>query len=157
VASRYQILDEPLPGPLAAYAVNPMWPLLAQMLAGSWLALPWFAFNGFALGSPTRLREALLALAGLGTTAALAFGLLVGADSLSLTTEQVRYLLVGLVFVKLCLAYGLFLLQRRTFGIFEFYGGTVRNPLVVLIAGALARPVVLAKLQSELIAYLALS
>ena len=43
---RYQIPDEPRPGPLRQLVVAPTWPLLATMLAGCWLAWPWFCFNG---------------------------------------------------------------------------------------------------------------
>lgn len=158
MASRYQILDEPMPGPLAAYAVNPMWPLLAQMLGGTWLALPWYAFNGFALGSPTRVREAVLAGAGLLGGVAVSWGLIFLGDSFAVKAPEARYLLIVLVIFKLAVAYLLYIQQRRTFGLFEYYGGRVRNPLLVLVAAAILRPMILEKLQSldELLLFLAL-
>ena len=55
--SSYRLPDEPKPGRLERLVTDPIWPLFATMLAGAWLGLPWFAFNAFALGSPTRWRE----------------------------------------------------------------------------------------------------
>jgi len=43
----YRIADEPRPGALSQLAVNPLWPLLAVMLGGTWIAWPWFALNTF--------------------------------------------------------------------------------------------------------------
>jgi tetratricopeptide (TPR) repeat protein len=71
-SKRYRIIDEPSPSSLARVAVKPFWPLLASMLGGTWLAVPWFILNGFALGSPTRRREALLAALAVGGALALA-------------------------------------------------------------------------------------
>ena len=71
-SQRYRIMDEPSPSSVARWAVKPFWPLLATMMAGTWLGAPWFVFNGFALGSPTRRREIVLALVALLGSAALA-------------------------------------------------------------------------------------
>ena len=113
----YRILDEPTPGALAAYVVNPTFPMLALMLAGTWLAAPWFAFNALALGSPTARREIGLAIAmlagafllliinliGLGLGPLLT-GMLsdafkdrlvgAGSDELAATAQGLRYALV---------------------------------------------------------------
>ena len=78
-STTYHLADEPRPGGLAHLAVQPFWPLLAMMLAGSWLALPWFVVNALAVGSPTRGKEiglAVLAFAGsLGLVLAVIGGL----------------------------------------------------------------------------------
>ena len=65
----YQIADEPVETTLAAYVVNPTAPLLAAMVAGSWLSWPWFAFNAIAMGSPTKKKELTLCAIALGGTA----------------------------------------------------------------------------------------
>src|SRR5688500_16070714 len=64
----YRVVDEPHPSGLSQWAVRPLWPLFAQMLAGAWLSWPWFVLNAFALGSATRKREAMyIGAAGLGS------------------------------------------------------------------------------------------
>lgn len=60
----YHVVDEPMPGRLAESVVSPSWCLFAVMFGGTWLSWPWFVWNGFALGSPTRRREAVWAAAG---------------------------------------------------------------------------------------------
>ena len=50
----YHIADEPAASPLSKYAVSPLWPMLAVMFGGAWLAWPWFAVNAFAIGSASR-------------------------------------------------------------------------------------------------------
>ena len=61
----YHIPDEPRPGGLVRWAVNPVWPFIAVMLGGAWLSWGWFLFNGAAIGSPSRARERLLVAVGL--------------------------------------------------------------------------------------------
>jgi hypothetical protein len=126
----YSIRDEPQSGPLSAYAVNPMWPLLAVMFAGAWLGWVWFAFNAVALGTPTRRQEH--AIVGVAFTATAAFAV------------ALRLALLVITVWKLGLSYALYLVQRRTFHIYEYYGGAVRNGLGVVIAGAIVgRPLVM--------------
>ena len=63
----YHIPDEPVPSRWNHLVVDPLWPLLAVMFAGSWLAFPWFAFNGFVMGAHNRYKTLFLssvALAG---------------------------------------------------------------------------------------------
>ena len=66
---KYKILDEPSPGPLAAAAVDPQWPLLVSMLAGPWLGWPWFIVNAHAVGSGSKWKQTLLVLVGLAGSA----------------------------------------------------------------------------------------
>jgi len=132
----YRIQDEPSPSGLSHVVVNPVWPLLASMLAGAWLALPWFALNSFALGSATRRREWVLA----AVTLPVAFLLLLGMGLLRawevVPPGAMPYLAVGLTVWKLTVAYQLFTLQQRSFALHEYYGGTVRNGMFVLLAGS---------------------
>jgi len=81
----YRIIDEPRPGPLAQIAVNPVWPFLSVMMAGGWLAWPWFALNAFAIGSARKRAEALTVLG-----ATLAAGALALASSPSSATRSSR-------------------------------------------------------------------
>lgn len=60
--SEYAIADEPAPGRFQAYVVSPFIPLLATMLAGSLLGLPWLVFNGWAMGAMTRKRDTVIAV-----------------------------------------------------------------------------------------------
>ena len=50
----YAIADEPIETQRRHLVVDPSGPLLAEMVCGTWLSLPWFAFNAMAMGSPTR-------------------------------------------------------------------------------------------------------
>lgn len=139
-AAGYHIEDEPLPGPWQHLAVQPFWPLLGLMLAGSWLGLAWFVVNGFAVGSPSRWREAALAAAGFAGSVALVFllFLLVGAEVLP--AAALPYAAVGITVWKLVVGYLLFLWQRRSIHLYEHFGGTLANGLpVVLVAALLGR------------------
>lgn len=142
----YRVLDEPNPGGFSHLAVNPLWPLLAVMLGGVWLSWPWFVLNGFAVGSPTRSRELGLALGGLVGTAGLLvlLGWLRYQDLLG--DVGFSYAVVGLVVWKLLVSYWLYVLQARTFGLYEYFGGTVRNGALVVVLALFLRPRVLAGL-----------
>jgi hypothetical protein len=142
-SSAYRIQDEPAPSGLGHLIVNPVFPLLSIMFAGAWLALPWFAFNAFALGSPTRRKELALALAAPVGLVAISLGLAVAYTLLKLPEASLPYLRVLLIVWKLAVAYWLFDLQKRGFALHEYFGGRVRNGVLVLVAGLMLRPVVL--------------
>jgi hypothetical protein len=139
----YRIQDEPSPSGLGHLIVNPLFPLLSIMFAGAWLALPWFVFNSFALGSPTRRKELALAVAGPLGMLGLALALGVASQVLELPKASLPYLQVLLIVWKLAVAYWLFDLQKRSFALHEYYDGLVRNGLPVMIAGLLLRGSVL--------------
>ncbi|WPO00581.1 hypothetical protein [Pseudomonas sp. MUP55] len=122
--SGYRIEDEPRPGALAKWAVSPLWPLLGLMLGGAWLGLPWFVFNSIAIGSPTRVREWLLAGVALVGSVLIGFVLLqlVGGGYLQ-TQAQIQYALLVLVVWKLLLGYVLYMQQNATIEIYQYYGG----------------------------------
>lgn len=73
-AGGYRIIDEPAPSALGRYVTNPFLMMIVAMVAPAFLAqvidypqllvLAWFAFNSFALGSPTRGREMVWIAAG---------------------------------------------------------------------------------------------
>ena len=139
----YRIQDEPAPSGLAHLIVNPVFPLLAVMLGGSWLALPWFVLNGFALGSPTRGKELGLALAGPAGVMALYLGLVLLTERAGLPAGALPYLYLGIILWKLVVAYWLFDLQKSVFALHEYFDGQVRNGLPVLAVGFLLRKTVL--------------
>jgi hypothetical protein len=140
VAGSYRIADEPVPGRLAGLAVNPFWPLVASMVAGFWLALPWFAFNAAAMGSATRRREWAWIAGGLVVSAGLGGGLLWAVDHEVLGVRAFRYALLGLVAWRLAVAYVLFALQQPSFELHRHFGGASRNGVLLVAAGALVAP-----------------
>jgi hypothetical protein len=131
----YRILDEPSPGRLARLAVNPFFPLLALMMAGAWAGLPWLLFNGLAIGSATRRREALWLLGGLVATAAVV-GLLLALDQRGLLARSaVPFLVIAPEICKLVAGYASFELQERSYVLYRYFGGPTQNgvlPLLVL-------------------------
>ncbi|MDP3844838.1 MAG: hypothetical protein Q8R10_00155 [Pseudomonas sp.] len=138
--SVYRIEDESRPGNLAKFAVEPLWPMLGLMMGGAWLGLPWFALNGIAVGSPTRVREAVLAGVGLLGSLALAFVLLhLWQSGYVVSKEMLQYALLVLVVWKLTIGYMLFLLQSSTIELYQYYGGVLnRFGLPVALLGAFA-------------------
>ena len=131
----YRIVDEPQPSPVAQVAVNPLWPLLAVMLGGVWLSWPWFVVNAVALGSPTRRREAGWAAAGVvGATAVVGAVIALIAGGM-LPENRAAYGLLALTVWKLWVSYRLYLLQVRTFHLYEYFGGTVRNGILAVLVG----------------------
>jgi hypothetical protein len=136
----YRIADEPVPSRFSHLAVHPLWPLLAMMLAGAWLSWPWYAVNGFALGSPTRRRELVVALGGFLAVFATLWGLGTAIEMGWLGELSRRYAPIPLSVVKLGISYWLFVAQARSFQLYEHFGGVVRNGLLLTLAGTFLRP-----------------
>lgn len=133
----YRIQDEAAPGGLVRFAVNPFWPLLGVMLGGVWLSWSWLLFNGFAVGSPTRRQEQFWIAGGLLGAFLISFALLwAAAAEILTTTAEFAYAGLALTAWKLGITYVLYLLQSRTIAIYEYYGGTLRNGLPVLLVAA---------------------
>jgi hypothetical protein len=134
MSATYRILDEPRPGALGHLVVNPVFPLLSFMMAGAWLGVPWFIFNGFAMGSTTRRKETLLAVLVVPGSLLLVvlLGMLLHAGVL--TKASMPYAYVGTTVWKLAVGYALYNLQQRSFALHEYYGGVVRNGALVLVA-----------------------
>jgi hypothetical protein len=130
----YRIADEPTPGALARLTVNPFWPMLATMLAGSWLGAPWFVFNAFALGSATRRRESAWAVGSVLVSAALAYGVLFADAQRLAPLWTLRGGLVLVAAARLTGAYFAYLAQSASFELHRHFGGPVVNgaPLALL-------------------------
>lgn len=135
MAARYVIPDEPRPSGLSHLVVNPVWPLFAQMLGGSWLALPWFALNGLALGSPTRMKEWACLLASLLGSGFLMLLLVLASDRGWLGATGIRIAGLSIIALKISIAYALYLMQSRSFELWEYFGGMARNGIFVVAAG----------------------
>lgn len=132
----YQIADEPIETSLGAYVVRPSAPLLAIMVAGAWLAWPWFAFNAIAMGSPTRRKELALCAAAFAGTAALAALVIALARAGVLPSgAPIRIALLAVTAFKLTMTYYICAVQDRTFHVYEYYGGKIRSAGAVLGAG----------------------
>src|ERR1051326_4685747 len=101
----YAIPDEPQRSRWANYVFRPTAPLLATMVAGSWLAPPRFAFNAVAMGSPTRRGEIQLCLVGFAGTVVLAFATVMLLDRGLLGDTSLRLLLLAISTWKLSIAY----------------------------------------------------
>lgn len=155
MADRYRIVDEPQPGSLTQLAVAPFWPLLALMLGGAWLAWPWFAVNGLAVGSATRRREIGLVIGALVVSVVIAATVYLLDEG---TSEWVIQLFVlALQIVKLGFGYALFNMQARSFGLFEYFGGTRRNGMFVVLAGAFLRAKLLGAISDHTLLLLVLA
>lgn len=133
----YRIEDEPSPGALAHLAVKPVWPLFGLMFGGSWLAFPWFLFNAFAVGSPTRWREGAAALGALTGNAVIALGLLAATGAGWLDKGSLPYAGLALVVWKLGLGYLILNWQSRSIALYEVFGGRLKNGLPVALLGGL--------------------
>jgi hypothetical protein len=151
MSREYLLPDEPQPQGLERFAVNPAFALFASMLAGQWLAWPWFIVNAIALGSPTRKREiAMVAIAAIGAVV-ISVALLVVDDAYDLPKWAVRLSLLALTTWKLAWAYAIETVQARTFQLYAYYGGKRRNALPLVLIGAFVlRPLVLGLFDSTL-------
>jgi hypothetical protein len=147
-ATRYALPDEPSPSRLDRWVVDPMWPFFGLMLGGLWLALPWYVFNGMALGSPTRGRETLaLATAAIGS-ALLALAIFYAAGSGWLEGVGVRLSLLSLTLLKLGMGFAVYSLQSRSFELWQHFGGVPRNGILLAVAGVFIEPRLFALIDS---------
>jgi hypothetical protein len=144
VTANYIVADEPVETSWRHLVVAPSGPLLAEMLCGSWLSLPWFAFNAIAMGSPTKRKEIGLCILAVAVTAVLGFAVLALRERGVIESITVlRFALLGIVTWKHAIAYAIHTLQSRTFHVYEYYGGPVRSASYVISTGFLLRDVVL--------------
>lgn len=141
----YQIADEPIETSLRSYVVRPTVPLLAVMVAGAWMSWPWFAFNAIAMGSPTRRKEIGLCAAAFAGTGLLAVLLLELIDLGVIRPEgmSLRLAILAIIAFKLTITHYISIVQERTFHVYEYYGGPVRGPGRLLLAGWLLSSVVI--------------
>lgn len=129
--SGYHILDEPRPSGLARLVVDPMWPLLACMLVSGSFGLTWLAFNAWAVGSVTRVRETWICALGI----LIALGLFILLAVLELDKPAMRYAFLGVVVIKLGAGYWASGLQQRSVELFEYFGGKKQAGFLVLLVG----------------------
>lgn len=153
--SAYHIADEPAPSPLSKVAVRPLWPMLAVMFGGAWLAWPWFALNAFAIGSASRKRELGLIALGIGLTAALSLVIVRSFERGVIDDEQFGYAIISVVAVKLLCCYRLQLMQTRSYELYRYFGGVSRNGTIAIIIAFMLRKAVLLKLPLVGILFLA--
>jgi hypothetical protein len=136
----YAIADEPHETPWRHLVVNPSGPLLAEMTCGSWLSIPWFAFNAIAMGSPTKIKEAAMCVAAFAVTAVAALLLIWAIDTdIIVSTTVIRLCVLAIITWKLAIAYWIHTIQSRTFHVYEYYGGAVRSASAVLATGYVLR------------------
>lgn len=133
--ARYRIPDEPRGSVSAKFVCDPMWPLFATMFGGLWFGVPWFVFNAFAMGSPTRMRELVTlvcAVIGLLLAASL---VVYGVHTGVLPTSSVPYLVIGIVCARLAVAYVVYQWQSTPFELWQYYGGTPMNGMLLVFGG----------------------
>jgi hypothetical protein len=148
--SIYSIADEPKPGGLSHLVVNPLWPLLAFMLGGTWFGWGWFVLNGVALGSATLRREISLVAAGfIGSFVILSIGGIFLTSYDSNNPIGIRFILLTVTVWKLTISYLLYVMQERSFAIYSYYNERVRNGLIIVILGVLVGHRVIAALSSN--------
>lgn len=132
-ASAYSIIDEPRPGPLKRFAMNPMLPFLGYMLfmpVGAAL----FVLNALALRGRTMAWEIGFALGGLALFSRFwllepALNAAMDAGWLSLTTFEawsfsIKYLMLLPLAVGLWLGYKVFIWQSATYEIHTYFDST---------------------------------
>jgi hypothetical protein len=140
----YQIADQPIDGSLRDYVVRPTLPLLAMMLCGAWLAWPWFAFNAIAIGSPTRRKEVALCAAAFGATLGLSLLVFVLFRAGVIPNGlPLRFAILAITTFKVGISYYISGVQERTFHVYTYYGGPVRDARRLVSAGWVARGFVL--------------
>ncbi|MGA9526297.1 MAG: hypothetical protein WBV82_32865 [Myxococcaceae bacterium] len=137
----YQILDEPTPSAWARFTVDPFWIFFGAMLAGGWLAWPWFVLNAIAIGSATRRREIGFVLAGVVGAVILAVAVAFSLGLGLLSKSALPYAMIAFPVWRLLVAYKLHALQASSFELHQYFSRPVFNGGVVVMVGAfLVRP-----------------
>ena len=136
----YTIIDEPRPGSLARLAVDPLWPFLALMVGGPWVGLPWFVFNGVAIGSASLRKEITWALVALVTQVAIWSGVIVLVGALGLGKLELGYLRFVPIVSMMTWGYVLHFNQARSAQLFVHFGGRLHLGWPLAIGASVARP-----------------
>jgi hypothetical protein len=134
-ASTYRILDEPVPGTLSRFIVQPFWPLLALMFSGAWIAWPWFVFNSVAVGSATLRREVLLVLAALATSVATVLLMMLVLKTFGPYDRIYTYSRLAIVVGKIVFGYVLYTSQAGSVALYEHFHRPPQSGVWV-VAGA---------------------
>lgn len=133
--SKYEIIDEPAPGALAQLSTNPMWPLLAVMVASPVYGWLWFIINSFAIGSPTKIREIIVSLMGMVFISFFYLFLSELKQSETIYLDYIEYIRFSGVIVYISISYYLFVVQTQPFQLYEYFNGKVINGVPVLVIG----------------------
>ena len=121
------------------------------MLCGAWLAWPWFAFNAIAMGSPTRRKELAMCVVAVAGTAVFGYIVLALVKNGVIESLVVRDLcFLAIAAWKMAMAYWVSTVQSRTFDVYTYYGGTVRQAHAVIAAGYWIRPLLLGGIDDPL-------
>lgn len=129
----YRVMDEPRPGKLSQFAVDPMWPMLAFMLGGAVCSWLWSLFNSFAIDGPNRYRERALIAAAVVTYVLALGAVIILVESHVLLRSYTPYLMLGVTVVELIFCYALYLRQQEDFEIYKYFGGQLANPWAGLL------------------------
>ena len=122
-------------GAAKAAVVRPVYPLLALMFAGVWLAWPWFLLNEHLMKSDDLRRQAKVVALGLVGAAGIAAIVLALVEAEVLGVREARYAYVLLVAWKVGISYVLERRQGKSFSLWEYFGGQALNGLpIVLVA-----------------------
>ena len=118
------------------------------MFGGAWIALPWFAFNAFALGSPTTRREIGIVLGTFAVCALWSVGFFTFLDGTPPEQQEfyidlIPYAGTVVLLFKLAGAYWLHVIQSRTFQLYVYFGGAVRSGIPVVAVAYFTRSFVL--------------
>lgn len=146
----YRIIDEPRATTASHLVVDPFWVFLGGLLGGMWLAWPWYAFNGLAMGSATRRRELVLVVGSLLGALVLALAVVLLHRTGNLAGPHVKYVVVALQGYKLVFLYFLHRTQARSYELFEHFGGARRTGLWGVALGFMARSTVIGAFESDL-------
>jgi hypothetical protein len=121
----YLIADEPHPGRFEAWVVQPFIPLLATMLVGSLVGLPWLVFNGWAMGSVTRRRDTVIAAVTWFVQVVLLLSGILLATFRLMPEGRLGYVRIFASVVVLLGAYAIQLSQEASFELHQYFGGRV--------------------------------
>jgi hypothetical protein len=116
------------------------------MFGGAWLSWGWFAINGIAVGSPTKRLEWSIIAGGLLVCVFLIFGITAVVDNEWIGDAYTKYLVLVIVAWKLGITYALYFLQDHTIELYEYYGGSVKNGVYVILAAFFVSPLLLGNL-----------
>lgn len=123
-------------GAAKAPVVRPIFPLLAMMFAGVWLAWPWFLFNEAMMKSDDLRRQAKVVVIGLLGATALASIIMAMIQVELLGVREARYVAVLLTAWKLGVSYVLDTRQNKSFALWEYFGGQPLNGAYVVLAAS---------------------
>lgn len=126
------------------WITSPTWPLLATMLAGTWLGWTWFLLNAIGLNSDRKRAQLRLLFIGLVIAILMAVTLQTFLDKGVISSRAFAYLEILLIGWKLFIGYRLCDEQRLDHELFEYFGGKSFGGSSVLVAGTLMRGTLLA-------------